>query len=232
MYNNLRARSTDRKFSSLTKLPLIFFSVTFSEVNMKTCSYCGLNKPFEEFYKNGSNFRGECKDCIKDKRKNFYNQNSDSIKKRVMDYYFRNHEENKKKLNKRYHADIEKSRMSLRDSYEKNKESRRLGAKVYRQKNPIQYKATRSVCKHRRRNADGSFSSSDLLNMLDQQKGKCVYCQIDISSNFHVDHIVPISKGGTNHLFNIQLLCPTCNMKKHTTDHETFLKRQRLKLWQ
>lgn len=232
MYNKLRARSTDRNLSSLTGLPLSIFSVTYSEVIMKTCTVCKQHKEIQDFYKNGSAIRAECKDCTKSKRKVFYEKNSDSIKKRVMDYYFKNHEQNKEKIKSRYYSDVEKSRLSLRDSYERNKESRRLGAKSYRERNPSKYKATRSACKHRRRNAEGDFSSKDLLTMLEHQNNKCVYCRTDISSIYHVDHIVPISKGGSNYLENIQLLCPTCNMRKHTTDHETFLKRQRLKLWQ
>lgn len=35
-------------------------------------------------------------------------------------------------------------------------------------------------------------------------------------SQLHADHIVPYSRGGRNHLENLQLLCAACNLKKGT----------------
>ena len=35
------------------------------------------------------------------------------------------------------------------------------------------------------------------------------------SAYFHIDHIIPRSKGGTNDLSNLRCLCPNCHLKHH-----------------
>ena len=47
------------------------------------------------------------------------------------------------------------------------------------------------------------------------QEGYCIGCADGISyHNVHVDHVVPLSKGGSNDTWNLQLLCGYCNSKK------------------
>jgi hypothetical protein len=45
-----------------------------------------------------------------------------------------------------------------------------------------------------------------------RDKGRCVKCNSD--QNLEFDHVIPISKGGSNTERNIQLLCSECNKKK------------------
>lgn len=68
------------------------------------------------------------------------------------------------------------------------------------------------------RNARGSHTPNDVQEILALQGKKCAYCRTDISDNYHVDHIIPVSKGGDNGRRNIQCLCPTCNVRKAASD--------------
>src|SRR4029077_7929174 len=42
----------------------------------------------------------------------------------------------------------------------------------------------------------------------------CGICKLPITGKFHVDHIIPISKGGRHILSNLQLTHPRCNQSK------------------
>jgi 5-methylcytosine-specific restriction endonuclease McrA len=39
-------------------------------------------------------------------------------------------------------------------------------------------------------------------------------CGRSILGGYHIDHIVPIAKGGTSERRNLQLLAPICNLRK------------------
>ena len=48
-----------------------------------------------------------------------------------------------------------------------------------------------------------------------QQEGKCAGCTMDFPFKiFEVDHVIPQARGGTDHIDNLQLLCPSCNRIK------------------
>ncbi len=56
------------------------------------------------------------------------------------------------------------------------------------------------------------------------QEGHCAGCKVSFPfRNFTVDHIVAQSKGGTDHLDNLQLLCGACNSMKGVKTQEQFL---------
>jgi hypothetical protein len=55
-----------------------------------------------------------------------------------------------------------------------------------------------------------------------RDRGCCASCQKDISLELaeeeNIDHIVPLSRGGTNDLVNLQLLCRPCNLEKYNKE--------------
>lgn len=57
-----------------------------------------------------------------------------------------------------------------------------------------------------------------------KREGNCAGCRIHFPfRNLTVDHIIPKSRGGTDHLDNLQLLCNACNSMKGTIDQAAFV---------
>lgn len=51
-----------------------------------------------------------------------------------------------------------------------------------------------------------------------KQRWRCAICRADIRRGYHVDHIVPLARGGAHAERNIQLLCAHCNLTKAARD--------------
>lgn len=65
--------------------------------------------------------------------------------------------------------------------------------------------------------------AEELSSLYDNQSGKCIYCHVNMDKNFHVDHKIPLSKGGKHDILNIAFTCADCNRLKHTKTHLEFL---------
>jgi hypothetical protein len=85
---------------------------------------------------------------------------------------------------------------------------------------------------HRRRaqklQSGESFSASDIREILAAQKHKCAYCSKSIRKKYHIDHITPLAKGGSNGRKNIQLTCVDCNLEKWSHDPLVFARKKGL----
>ncbi len=67
------------------------------------------------------------------------------------------------------------------------------------------------------RKLEGSHTSEEWEILLAQYNWTCPSCKrAEPEIKLTEDHIIPVSKGGSNNIENIQPLCPTCNGKKHT----------------
>lgn len=91
-------------------------------------------------------------------------------------------------------------------------------AKKYRQDRSDIYRVHAQNRRARIYESGGYFTLEQINSLKNLQKDKCVNCKKSIKINMHIDHIIPIAKGGSNDIKNIQLLCPKCNIKKGKID--------------
>lgn len=111
--------------------------------------------------------------------------------------------------------------------YYANREEWWARNKAWAKAHPEAMNAYTRQCEAKRRaaklKAPGSWTEKDIKKLYELQRGKCMACRCDLSKSFHRDHIVALSKGGSNDISNIQLLCKSCNSRKHAKDWTQFL---------
>lgn len=73
--------------------------------------------------------------------------------------------------------------------------------------------------------AEGKFTKAEVKALFERQRGKCAYCSKSIRDGYHVDHIVPLARGGSNWITNISLACAKCNTSKGAADPIEFARR-------
>jgi 5-methylcytosine-specific restriction endonuclease McrA len=61
--------------------------------------------------------------------------------------------------------------------------------------------------------APGSHTADDVAALFKQQEATCL-CGADLNLGYHIDHIMPLARGGSDGPENLQLLCPPCNVSK------------------
>jgi hypothetical protein len=64
------------------------------------------------------------------------------------------------------------------------------------------------------------LSLSERARVVERAKGCCEYCKSQEQYSpdpFSVEHIIPLSKGGTNTLDNLAFACQGCNNRKYTS---------------
>jgi len=99
---------------------------------------------------------------------------------------------------------IEKSTMWAKE----NKEARRAISKSY---------------KGRRRSIERcGINGVQLKNWLELQIKICNWCNANCSEKFEIDHIIPLSRGGSHEVDNLTIACPSCNRQKSNKMPEDF----------
>lgn len=94
---------------------------------------------------------------------------------------------------------------------EKTRYKEREKAKSQRIKYPIRFKFYDTIKKHNRRLNTKDLTLDIIKEIYIKYNNVCIYCGKYGNS---IDHVLPLSRGGTNNKDNLVISCISCNSKK------------------
>lgn len=118
-------------------------------------------------------------------------------------WYAENKERASKSSASRYLADPQAAKDRIKDYLKRNPHKQAQFSKV-----STQNRRARELA------AEGTFTAADIRLQYRAQRGKCWHCSKPVGDKYHVDHLRPLAKGGTNDPRNLVISCPTCNLSK------------------
>lgn len=151
-------------------------------------------------------------------------------KKRVADYQRRRNSENPERKREYKRKNRERLLEQERARYAKNPEKFRAKALKYLKDNPERHALAERTRRALARSAEGSHTLEDVRSIRAKQKNKCAYCRAKLGRTAHVDHIIALTKGGSNWPSNLQWLCAPCNIAKRAKDPLVFSRERGLLL--
>ena len=152
-------------------------------------------------------YRDNNKDKLILKRKIYRELNYEEIKIRKRNYYLNN-------------RDLILSRDKERFN---NNRDRYLQKKREYNKTDFAKASTKNAHMRRRSIIKTGDVSTKELNELTKSVNKCYWCNISLKNKIkHIDHYIPLSKGGEHTLSNLVVSCPHCNLSKNAKDPYAF----------
>lgn len=128
------------------------------------------------------------------------------------EYYVSNREQ-KLEYAKRYAAENPNIGKRSAHNYRKRHQEERLNYnRDYYSKNP-EFGRSRASIRRARSRQSVQHARKDLARLINKSNFYCTYCGIK-DMNGHVDHVVPLSRGGSNGIGNLVWSCAPCNLSK------------------
>ncbi len=157
--------------------------------------------------------------------KKWRDANPEKVKEKQRQYYIAHQEQEKEYTRNWILNNRERHRQNQKNWFEANREKELKRISDYAKANPEKTRAYNSKRRARKINAEGHYNSTDVQRIGNLQKWKCAWCSKPCKNDYHVDHYIPLSKGGSNWPSNLCISCPKCNNSKHASDPLDFARR-------
>ena len=188
----------------------------------------------------GRRYRAEHAEQERQRRRRYRLEHAEEIKERSRQYriehaerivrqrhlHYLEHAERLKAVSRRYHSEHqEEANEYCHQYYIEHREKERERKRKYRTAHPDYDRARHARRRARKRSAGGTYTAEDVQRQYESQHGRCWWCMAALNGIYHVDHLVPLSKGGHNSPSNLVVACPSCNQKKHARMPDEFAGR-------
>lgn len=139
------------------------------------------------------------KDAKSEYDRQYYLEHREEVKDRARSYHQDHKEECNRRSRARHHAHKEEANERTRQWFLDHPEAKNA------------YEMNRRA---RKRNNGGTHTGEDRIAQFERQNGKCFYCNKKMGDDWQIDHVMPLSLGGSNGPENLVATCKECNMSK------------------
>jgi 5-methylcytosine-specific restriction endonuclease McrA len=113
-------------------------------------------------------------------------------------------------------ANLDKIKEVQRLKYERHPDKYREAARQWAKDNPLKQKAKEDRRRALKVGAEGFYTEEEIIALHVEQNNCCYHCGVSFDEKqMHIDHWIPLSRGGSNWISNIKLLCQSCNNNKY-----------------
>ena len=117
-----------------------------------------------------------------------------------------------------YRANRDSHLERSRQHYRANPAAKLLSGKRWTAANRTVRRLSWRVYQHKRRSwkrqSLEQHTVKDIQTLYTQQNGRCWWCGKPVGAKYHVDHRIPLARGGGNGASNLVISCPQCNWSK------------------
>lgn len=172
---------------------------------MKPCIKCGSSD---------RNKQGACKPCKLEISRVYRAVNKEKCDSTKAKWRAENPEYNSKYYAENSKEQIANAKKWASNNPDKAKSSKKKWVQANREKMNAAGRIYDNNRRVRKLTNGGKLSKGLAGKLFKLQQGKCACCRGPLEK-YHLDHMMPIVRGGLNEDTNMQLLCPTCNRQKH-----------------
>ena len=166
------------------------------------------------------------RDAVKARNAAWYAANKEKSLRSSAEWRAKNPERYKELKDSWHYENYERHKSSTQKWRAANVERVRETMATWRAANPGAVKAHIHNRRARKINATGALSTDIEPRLMALQRGLCACCGKPLGSDYHLDHILPLARGGRNEDANMQLLRAACNLRKHDRHPVEYMQAQ------